>query len=133
MEKLFFDRVDTDIKRNVLFFTLMVLTLGLAWFFYDDFLERTYMVNRRRLIKAIQNGEVSLVKRLPLDPDYFYDIEMYDLKHGEDTYDLWLWTREDGVIKAIVIGDYIGLFTSTFSARRLNDRLVKVIKQHVNG
>lgn len=131
MEKLFVEG-GRHTQRNVLFFILMILTLGLVWFFYDEFIERKYMINRRRLIKAIQNGEVSLVKRLPSDPNYFYDIEMYDLKHGEDTYDLWLWTRTDGVVKA-TINDYIGLFTSTFFAKRLNDKLVKAIKEQANG
>lgn len=90
------------------------------------------MINRRRLINAINSGEVTLVKRLPADPEYFHDIEMYDLNHGEDVYDLWLWTRSDGVIK-VNVGDHIGLFTGTFFARRLNDRLVKAIKVQANG
>ena len=131
MEKLFVEQ-GYHTGKIVLFIILMILTFGLAWVFYDEFIEGKYMTNRRRLIKAIQNGEVSLVKRLPLDPDYFYDIEMYDLKHGEDTYDLWLWTRTDGVVKA-TINDYIGLFTSTFFAKRLNNKLVKLIKEHSNG
>lgn len=132
MEKLFVRETDNDVWSSVLFAILMILTFGLAWFFYDEVLQRKYMINRRRLINAINSGEATLVKRLPADPKYFYDIEMYDLKHGEDVYDLWLWTRSDGVIKANV-GDYIGLFTSTFFARRLNDRLVKAVKERVNG
>lgn len=142
MEKLFVKEIDNDTWSNVLYFTIMILTLGWAWFFYDEFIERKYMANRRRLIKAIVNGEVNIVKKLPLhaasDESFdvyigLSDIEMYELIHGEDIYDLWLWTKTNGVVKAIVIDDHIGLFTGTFGAKRLNDRLVKVIKQHVNG
>lgn len=139
MEKLFVRETDNN-WSNVLYFILMILTIGLAWFFYDDFVERKYMVNRRRLIKAIQNGEVTLIKKLSPASDEsldafigLSDIEIYDLIHGEDTYDLWLWTKTNGVVKAIVLGDHIGLFTGTFGARRLNNRLVKVIKEQANG
>jgi hypothetical protein len=139
MEKLFVQETDNN-WSNVLYFILMILTIGLAWFFYDDFIERKYMVNRRRLIKVIQNGEVTLIKKLPPSSDEsldafigLSDIEMYDLIHGEDIYDLWLWTKTNGVVKAIILGDHIGLFTGTFGARRLNDRLVKAIKEQANG
>ena len=56
MEKLFVEEISRQTERNVLFFVLMILTFGLVWFFYDEFIERKYMINRRRLIKAIQNG-----------------------------------------------------------------------------
>lgn len=140
MEKLFVRKTDNDIWLYVLYFTLMILTLGLAWFFYDEFMQREYMVNRRRLIKAIQNGEVTLIKKLPPASDKsldafvgLSDIEMYDLIHGEDIYDLWLWTKTNGIVKAIVIDDHIGLFTGTFCSKRLNDRLVKAIREQANG
>lgn len=132
MEKLFVKEIDNDTWSSVLFAILIILTFGLVWLFYDEVLQRKYMINRRRLINAINSGEVTLVKRLPADPKYFHDIEMYDLNHGEDVYDLWLWTRSDGVIK-VNVGDHIGLFTATFFARRLNDRLVKAIKEQANG
>ena len=134
MEKLF-AKLFVEDKRNVssiaLFVILMVTTLGLVWIvFYDEFIERKYMVNRRRLIKAIKNGTVKIVKTPTPDPDYFSDIEMYDIIHvSGDTYDLWLWTRKDGVVKATV-GDNIGLFTGSLTARLLNDKLVRTVKEN---
>jgi hypothetical protein len=133
MEKLFVEH-----KENrwmfILFFILMITTFGLVWFFlYDEFFERKYMINRRRLINAINSGEVTLVKRLPADPKYFNDIEMFDLiDQNGDKYDLWLWTRSDGVVKATV-SDHIGLFTGSFLAKRLNDKLVKAVRVEING
>ena len=87
------------------------------FFLVRKFIERKYMTNRRRLIKAIKNGTVKVVKKPTPDPDYFSDIEMYDINYvSGDTYDLWLWTRKDGVVKATV-GDNIGLFTGSLTAR----------------
>jgi hypothetical protein len=130
-----FAKLFVDDKRNVLsmvlFFILMVATLGLVWIvFYDEFIERKYMTNRRRLIKAINNGTVKIVLKENPDPTYFFDIEMYDINHvSGDTYDLWLWTKSDGTIKACV-GDYIGLFTGSLTARLLNNKLVKIVKEN---
>ena len=84
MENLFVEYKENKWYMFPLFLILMIGTFGFAWFFlYDDFHERKYMVNRRRLIKAIKNGEVTLVKRLPADPDYFFDIDIfyYDLNY----------------------------------------------------
>ena len=133
MEKLFVEH-----KENrwmfILFFILMITTFGLVWLFlYDEFFERKYMINRRRLINAINSGEVTLVKRLPADPKYFNDSEMFDLiDQNGDKYDLWLWTKDDGFVKAN-IADYIGLFIGSLSAKRLNDKLVKTIRAEING
>jgi hypothetical protein len=130
-----FTKLFVEGKRNalsmVLFFILMVATLGMVWLvFYDEFIERKYMANRRRLIKAIKNGTVKVVKKPTPDPDYFSDIEMYDIIHvSGDTYDLWLWTRKDGVVKATV-GDNIGLFTGSLTARLLNNMLVRTVKEN---
>ena len=134
MEKLFVEH-----KENrwmfILFFILMIATCGLVWYFlYDEFYERKYMVNRRRLINAIDNGEITLVSRLTPDSDYFGDIEMFDMiDQNGDVYDLWLWTKSDGVVKATVGTEYIGLFTGSFFGKRLNDKLVKTIKAEING
>jgi hypothetical protein len=133
-----FTKLFVEDKRNalsiVLFFILMVATLGLVWLvFYDECIERKYMVNRRRLIKAIKNGTVKVVQKPTPDPDYFSDIEMYDITYvSGDVYNLWLWTRSDGVIKASV-GDHIGLFTGSLSARLLNDKLVRTVRAEING
>jgi hypothetical protein len=130
-----FAKLFVEDKRNVLsmvlFFILMVATLGLVWIvFYDEFIERKYMTNRRRLIKAINNGTVKIVLKENPDPTYFFDIEMYDINYvSGDTYDLWLWTKSDGTIKACV-GDYIGLFTGSLTARLLNNKLVKIVKEN---
>ena len=130
-----FAKLFVENKRNVLlmvlFFILMVASLGLVWIvFYDEFIERKYMTNRRRLIKAINNGTVKIVLKENPDPTYFFDIEMYDINHvSGDTYDLWLWTKSDGTIKACV-GDYIGLFTGSLTARLLNNKLVKIVKEN---
>ena len=134
MEKLFVEH-----KENrwmfILFFILMITTFGLVWLFlYDEFFERKYMINRRRLINAINSGEVTLVKRLPADPKYFNEIEMFDvIDQNGDVYDLWLWTRSDGIVKATVGCEYIGLFTGSFFAKRLNDKLVKTVRAEING
>jgi hypothetical protein len=132
MEKLF-----VEYKENgwnfILFFILVIITFGLAYLFlYDEFHERKYMINRRRLIKAIDNGEVTLVSKLPADPKYFGYIEMFDVvDQNGNTYNLWLWSRGNGVIKATV-GDHIGLFTGSLLAMRLNNKLVKTIKTKIN-
>jgi hypothetical protein len=58
---------------------------------------------------------------------------MFDvIDQNGDVYDLWLWTRLDGVVKATV-GDHIGLFTGSFFGKRLNDKLVKTIRAEING
>jgi hypothetical protein len=133
MENLFVEYKENKWYMFPLFLILMIGTFGFAWFFlYDDFHERKYMVNRRRLIKAIKNGEVTLVKRLPADPDYFFDIDMFDvIDQKGGVYSLWLWTRTDGVVKATV-SDYIGLFTGSLSAKILNNKLVKTVKANIN-
>jgi hypothetical protein len=134
MEKLFLEQKETKWYTFLVFSILAIATCGLAWYFlYDEFFERKYMINRRRLINAINSGEVTLVKRLPADPKYFNDIEMFDLiDQNGDKYDLWLWTKVDGVVKAN-IADYIGLFIGSLSAKRLNDKLVKTIRAEING
>ena len=129
--KLFVEHKENVVLTSILFFILMITTLGLVWFvFYDEVFERKYMVNRRRLIKAIKNGTVKIIQKEVPDSGYFADIEMYDINYvSGDVYDLWLWTREDGVVKATV-GDYIGLFTGSLTARSLNDKLVKAVKEN---
>ncbi len=130
-----FAKLFVEDKRNVLlmvlFFILMVGTLGLVWLvFYDEFIERKYMTNRRRLIRAINNGTVKIVRKENPDPDYFFDIEMYDINYvSGDTYDLWLWTRSDGTTK-VCVGDHIGLFTGSLTARILNNILVRTVKEN---
>jgi hypothetical protein len=111
----------------------MITTFCLVWIvFYDEFIERKYMINRRRLIKAIKNGTVKIIQKEKPDPDYFSDIDMYEITYvSGDTYDLWLWTRSDGVVKATV-GDYIGLFTGSLTARLLNNKLVKAVKENAH-
>ena len=133
MEKLFVEHKEERWFTFIIFTILMIATCGLIWFlFYDEIFERKYMINRRRLINAINSGKVTLVKRSPADPKYFNDIEVFDLiDQNGDAYDLWLWTRQDGVVKATV-GDYIGLFTGSLSAKRLNDKLVKTIYKSRN-
>ena len=130
MEKLFVEDRKNQFLLGVLFFTLSILTFGLSWaFLYDEFIEKHYMTNRRRLIKAINDGSVSLIKRSPSDPNLFSDIEMFDAVHTNgDVYDLWLWTKENGVVKATISDDHIGLFTGSIYARYLNNKLVKTIK-----
>lgn len=135
MEKLFVEGKENKWFTFIVFTILMIATCGLIWFlFYDEVFERKYMVNRRRLIKAIDSGEVTLVSRLNPDPKYFNDIEMFDvIDQNGDVYDLWLWTRKDGVVKATVGSECIGLFTGSFFGRRLNDKLVKTIRAEING
>ena len=54
---------------------------------------------------------------------------MFDAVHTNgDVYDLWLWTKENGVVKATISDDHIGLFTGSIYARYLNNKLVKTIK-----
>ena len=133
MEKLFVEKKGNWVLY-LSFFILMVVTFGLAsLIIYDEFLERTYMTNRRRLIKAIKNGTVKIIQKPTPDPNYFSDIEMFDLIYvNGDVYDLWLWTRNDNVVKAVV-SNHIGLFTSCLTARILNKKLVKTIKENING
>lgn len=135
MEKLFVEGKENKWFTFIVFTILMIATCGLIWFlFYDEIFERKYMVNRRRLIKAIDSGEVTLVSRLNPDPKYFNDIEMFDvIDQNGDAYDLWLWTRQDGVVKATVGSECIGLFTGSLLAKRLNDKLVKTIRAEING
>jgi hypothetical protein len=132
MEKLFVEYEENG-WNFILFFILVIITFGLAYLFlYDEFHERKYMINRRRLIKAIDNGEVTLVSKLPIDPKHNGYIEMFDVvDQNGNTYGLWLWTRGNGVIKATV-DDHIGLFTGSLLAMRLNNKLVKTIKTKIN-
>jgi hypothetical protein len=131
--KLFVEDKKNTLLLSVLFAILMITTFCLVWIvFYDEFIERKYMINRRRLIKAIKNGTVKIIQKEKPDPDYFSDIDMYEITYvSGDTYDLWLWTRSDGVVKATV-GDYIGLFTGSLTARLLNNKLVKAVKENAH-
>jgi hypothetical protein len=132
MEKLFVEYKENGLNF-ILFFILVIITFGLAYLFlYDEFHERKYMINRRRLIKAIDNGEVTLVSKSPIDPKHNGYIEMFDVvDQNGNTYGLWLWTRGNGVIKATVDG-HIGLFTGSLLANRLNNKLVETIKTKIN-
>jgi hypothetical protein len=134
MEKLFIEGKETKWYRFLIFTILMIATCGLIWFlFYDEIFERKYMINRRRLIKAINSEEVTLVSRLNPDSKYFNEIEMFDvIDQNGDVYDLWLWTRRDGIVKATVGCDNIGLFTGSFFAKRLNDKLVRTVRAEIN-
>jgi len=134
MEELFVKEKKNNWFILPIFAILMIATCGLVWFIlYDEFHERRYMINRRRLIKAINNGEVTLVSKLTPDPEYFNDIEMFDvIDQNGDTYDLWLWTRRDGVVKA-TIGDHIGLFTGSLLANMLNNKLVRIVRAKTNA
>lgn len=120
---------DDDCGKTPFVFTLaaVLLTLGLAFiFFYDELYERRYMVNRRRLLKAVRDGGVKVLHVRPLLADN--DITEYGLEVYGQRVDAWIWY--DGRLSAHMDGnrDVVGLFQGSVCARVLNRKLSKAVE-----
>jgi hypothetical protein len=119
---------ESDCRENALAFILVaVLTLGLAFFFfYDDLYHRCYMVNRRRLLKAIRQGKVKVLHVRSLFANK--DITEYGLDVDGERVDFWIWY--DARVSAHTDGDKnaIGLFEGSMLARTLRKRLSKAVQ-----
>lgn len=104
-----------------------LLTLGLSFIFlYDELHERHYMINRRRLLRAIRGGQVKVLHKRSLFANE--DITEYALEVNGESVNVWVWY--DGRLSAHTHDDRnaIGLFEGSLFARLLRRRLVRAVE-----
>lgn len=104
-----------------------LLTLGLSFIFlYDELHERHYMINRRRLLRAIRRGQVKVLHKRPLFANE--DITEYALDVDGESVNVWVWY--DMRLSAHTHDDKnaIGLFEASLFARILRKRLVRAVE-----
>ena len=118
-----------------IFILLSIATFGLGFFlFYDVFTTRQYYINRKRLIKYLndKSNQLTMINSF-VGMQFMDDITDYHLTIDGTTYQIWLWTKVDGSSK-VTLGsedsasaDYIGLFISTPTCKRLNNKIVDIL------
>jgi hypothetical protein len=111
------------------FFILAVLSLGLAFIWYDWFNETTYFYNRKTLLKILKDKSYS---RLEMNESAsFPDIDMYILEVEDEVYEIWVW--KDRTNKGVTLEDnLIGLFQGGYLSKRMTKQIVKLIEQNAN-
>lgn len=115
--------------RTGWFFILAVLSLGLAFIWYDWFNETTYFYNRKTLLKILKDKSYS---RLEMNKSAsFPDIDMYILEVEDEVYEIWVW--KDRTNKGVTLEDnLIGLFQGGYLSKRMTKQIVKLIEQNAN-
>jgi hypothetical protein len=97
-------------------------------------MERSYYINRKRLIKYLNNksNKLTMLNSF-VGMQFMDDITDYTLTIDDTTYKIWLWTKLDGSSK-VTLGDkdspssdYIGLFLSSPTCKRLNNKIVDIL------
>jgi hypothetical protein len=121
--------------HTTIFILLAIATFGLGIIlFYDMLMTRQYYINRKRLIKYLNDntGKLTLVNSF-VGMQFMDDITDYTITIDDTTYKIWLWTKIDGSSK-VTLGsedsasaDYIGLFISTPTCKRLNNKIVDIL------
>lgn len=96
---------------------------------------RHYYINRKRLIKLLENNKIIFI-----DKYNYLNIEIYTIKTISpdgvtDNYLYELWVYSNGEItldykNADPPSNLIGLYTASFHQRRLNRRIIKLINEH---
>jgi hypothetical protein len=118
-----------------IFILLAIATFGLGFvLFYDLLMTRHYYINRKRLIKYLndKSNQLTMINSF-VGLQFMDDITDYHLTIDDTTYKIWLWTKIDGTSKVTlgsensVGGDYIGLFVSSPTCRRLNNKIVDIL------
>jgi hypothetical protein len=123
--------------HTTIFILTTILTFGLGMFlFYDVLMIRHYYINRKRLIKYLndKSNELTMINSF-VGIQFMDDITDYHLTIDGTTYKIWLWTKVDGSSK-VTLGsensasaDYIGLFISTPTCKRLNNEIVDILNK----
>ncbi|KKP65118.1 MAG: hypothetical protein UR61_C0032G0002 [candidate division WS6 bacterium GW2011_GWE1_34_7] len=105
---------------EILFFILLILSLGLIWKFCDFFTHHKYWLNRRILIKYLKSDDLKHTKRL-----VFNDIAEYKF----ESFKIWVWEKQLQItVSDTDNDDLIGLFVSS----SLKDRKVIQIIRCIN-
>jgi hypothetical protein len=115
-------------KSYVVFFDVLgmiifVLTLGLGFkWWYDIFVERRYWLNKKLLLKYLNESLINFdsVKLL-----HFTDINIYELKF--DIFNIWYYEKHKRFTLDLGKGhaDLVGLFTSVKASQKLNSKITK--------
>ena len=121
--------------HTTIFILLAIATFGLGIIlFYDVLMTRQYYINRKRLIKHLndESNQLTMINSF-VGMQFMDDITDYHLTIDGTTYKIWLWTKIDGSSK-VTLGsedsasaDYIGLFISTPTCKRLNNKIVDIL------
>jgi hypothetical protein len=138
MKSHFIDEHETNKWYHTTIFILTaILTCGLGFFlFYDVLMTRHYYINRKRLIKYLndKSNELTMINSF-VGLQFMDDITDYHLTIDDTTYKIWLWTKIDGTSK-ITLGsenslraDYIGLFISSPTCRKQNNKIVDILNK----
>ena len=112
------------------FFILAVLSLGLAFIWYDWFTETTYFYNRKTLLKILKDKSYS---RLEMNESASLpNIDMYILEVEDEIYEIWVWNTPDDKGGVTLGDDLIGLFQGGYLSKRMTKQIAKLIEQNTN-
>jgi hypothetical protein len=121
--------------HTTIFILLVIATFGLGFFlFYDVLMTRQSYINRKRLIKYLndKSSQLTLINSF-VGMQFMDDITDYTITIDDTTYKIWLRTKVDGSSK-VTLGsegsassDYIGLFISSPVCKRLNNKIVDIL------
>ena len=114
-------------NRTGWFFILAVLSLGLAFIWYDWFMEATYFYNRKTLLKILKDKSYS---RLEMNRSAsFPDSDMYILEVEDEIYEIWVWKERYN--KGVTMeNNLIGLFQGGYLSKRMTKQIAKLIEQN---
>jgi hypothetical protein len=121
--------------HTTIFILTLIPTCGLGFFlFYDVLMTRHYYINRKRLIRYLndKSNQLTMLNSF-VGMQFMDDITDYHLTIDDTTYKIWLWTKVDGSSKVTLgsenspSGDYIGLFLSSPTTKRLNNKIVDIL------
>ena len=113
---------------NLSFLILWVISFGVAFFWYDFFLERTYYKNRKALIRILRDRSFTSL----IETDYLAfqgDIKTYTLNIKDESYRLWVWNTLEEKDRISLGEDLIGLFAPTPFAKKDHKNIIKLIKE----
>jgi hypothetical protein len=138
MVKHFINKEETNKWYHTTIFILTaMLTCGLGFvLFYDMFMERQYYINRKRLIKYLNDKSTQLTMLNSfVGIQFMTDITDYVITIDGTNYKIWLWTNVDGKSK-VTLGDhesassdYIGLFMSSPITKNQNNKIVDILRK----
>lgn len=108
-----------NIILGILFFITIFVTLGLTWiFWYDFFMCHKYWLNRRILMKYLNQKDLKFTKK-PI----FKDITEYQF----ESFEIWVWNKQLQItVSNTDNSDYVGLFVESIFADR---KTIQIIRQ----
>ena len=114
-------------NRTGWFFILALLSFGVAFLWYDWFMEATYFYNRKTLLKILKDKSYS---RLEMNESAsFPDIDMYILEVEDEIHEIWVWKHQSD--NGVTLGDnLIGLFQGGYLSKRMTKQIAKLIEQN---